>query len=161
VVPDVIIPDLYDGIPQGEQEMDFHLPYDRIDPAKYTPCEAAINGGFAASIANASKRIAESEHFSNVKAKATTLAATRNSYTWSLNLNKYTQQQKNRKEEEKRYNDSAFKPLEKTVVPLKADLEAVNGDNAREAQRKDWMKPYNKDAWLDESVRMMYDLIKK
>jgi len=39
-------------------------------------------------------------------------------------------------------------------------MQAVNGDNAREAQRKDWMKPYNKDAWLDQSVLMLYDLLK-
>lgn len=160
VVPDVIIPDLYDGIPQGEQEMDFHLPYDRIEPARFTPSGATINGEFSATIESAKKRIAGSEHFNNVKSKSSALASMRTSYTWSLNLSSYQEQQKKRKEEDKKYNDSAFKPLEKTLAPLKVDMQAVNGDAAREAQRKDWMKPYNKDAWLDQSVLIMSDMIK-
>jgi carboxyl-terminal processing protease len=33
VTPDVIIPDIYDGIPQGEREMKHYLAYDKIKPA--------------------------------------------------------------------------------------------------------------------------------
>ncbi|MCC7297894.1 MAG: PDZ domain-containing protein [Bacteroidia bacterium] len=62
VIPDVIVPDLYDGIRQGEAEMHFHLPYDKIKKASY----AAFKGGFTSRMGSAigasKKRIAADDH---------------------------------------------------------------------------------------------------
>lgn len=84
----------------------------------------------------------------------------RDSYTWSLNLKKYAGQQNALKEEEKQYSDSAYKPMDRKIEPLAADLAEVKGDATREAQRKEWLKMYAKDAWLDQSILMMKDLLK-
>lgn len=160
VTPDVIIPDIYDGIPQGEQEMKHHLAYDKIKPAAYKPFNASFSGRFAPAIQAAKSRISESEHFANVQKRSKSLAAMRDSYTWSLNLKKYAGQQNALKEEEKQYSDSAYKPMDRKIEPLAADLAEVKGDATREAQRKEWLKMYAKDAWLDQSILMMKDLLK-
>lgn len=160
VEPDVIIPDLYDMIPQGEQEMDFHMPYDRIKPASYKVWNASYNSKFASVIAEAKQRIAKDEHFANVQKRAKRLSEQRNSFTWSLNLEKYAAQQKSLKEQDKQFSDSAYKSIERKLNPLSIDLEEVNGDPVKEAQRKDWIKMYAKDAWLDQSILIMTDLLK-
>jgi carboxyl-terminal processing protease len=160
VEPDIVIPDLYDGIPQGEQEMDFHLDYDKIKPASYKVWNSAFNSKFPTAVASAKARIAQDEHFKNIQQRAKRLVEQRNSYTWSLNLEKYRTQQKTLKEEEKRYSDSAYKAIERKVEPLAQDMEEVNGDPVREAQRKDWLKMYAKDAWLDQSILVLSDLLK-
>ena len=160
VTPDVVIPDLYDGIPQGEREMKHHLAFDKIKPAAYTPFTASHTSRFSTTVQAAKNRIAASEHFTNVQKRAKSLAAMRDSYTWSLNLKKYAAQQKALKDEEKLYSDSAYKPMERKIEALAADLEEVKGDAQREAQRKDWLKMYAKDAWLDQAILMMQDLLK-
>lgn len=160
VTPDVIIPDIYDGIPQGEREMKHHLAYDKIKPAIYTTYSAPHSARFEATAQSAISRIASSAHFSNVQKRAKSLAAMRDSYTWSLNLKKYSAQQKALKDEEKLYSDSAYKPMDRKIDVLASDLESVKGDAVREAQRKEWLKMYAKDAWLDQAILMMQDLLK-
>lgn len=160
VTPDVIIPDIYDGIPQGEREMKHYLAYDKIKPATYTPFSAPHTTRFEATAQAAKSRIAGSAHFSNVQKRAKSLASMRDSYTWSLNLKKYAAQQKALKDEEKLYSDSAYKPIERKIEALAMDIEAVKGDATREAQRKEWLKMYAKDAWLDQAILMMQDLLK-
>lgn len=160
VTPDVIIPDIYDGIPQGEREMKHYLAYDKIKPATYTPFSAPHTTRFEATAQAAKSRIAGSAHFSNVQKRAKSLASMRDSYTWSLNLKKYAAQQKALKDEEKLYSDSAYKPIERKIEALAMDIEAVKGDASREAQRKEWLKMYAKDAWLDQAILMMQDLLK-
>jgi carboxyl-terminal processing protease len=159
VTPDVVIPDIYDGIPQGEREMNHHLAYDKIKPANYIPYSAPHTTRFEAVSQAAKSRISASEHFSNVQKRAKSLAAMRESYTWSLNLKKYAAQQKALKDEEKRYSDSAYRPIDRKIDVLAADVESVKGDAVREAQRKDWLKAYAKDAWLDQAILMMQDLL--
>lgn len=160
VEPDIVIPDLYDGIPQGEQELDFYLPYDKIPAARYTPFSEQHTSRFADAVAAAKKRISGSEHFTNIVTRSKNLAKLRESYTWSLNLDKYAAQQKTLKEEEKRFTDSAYQPIDRSLQPLAEDLEEVKGDAPLEAQRKEWIKGYAKDAWLDQSILVMMDLIK-
>ncbi|MEK0421692.1 MAG: hypothetical protein RLZZ161_1543 [Bacteroidota bacterium] len=160
VTPDVIIPDIYDGIPQGEQEMKHHLAYDKIKPATYRPFNTSFTGRFVPAIQAAKSRISTSEHFANVQKRSKSLASMRNSYTWSLNLKKYAAQQKALKDEEKLYSDSTYKPINRKIEALSVDLEEVQGDASREAQRKEWLKMYAKDAWLDQSILMMKDLLK-
>jgi carboxyl-terminal processing protease len=108
---------------------------------------------------SAKSRISASDHFGNVQQRAKSLAAMRDSYTWSLNLKKYAAQQKVLKDEEKRYSDSAYRPIDRKIDVLAADAESVKGDAVREAQRKDWLKMYAKDAWLDQAILMMQDLL--
>jgi carboxyl-terminal processing protease len=159
VTPDVIIPDLYDGIPQGEQEMKHHLPFDKIKPATYNTFKAAHTGRFTPVVQAAKERISTSEHFMTVQKRSKSLASMRESFTWSLNLEKYTAQQKALKDEEKLYSDSAYKVINRKIEALASDLEEVEGDASREAQRKEWLKMYAKDAWLDQAILMMNDLL--
>ena len=39
VEPDVIVPDIYDGVERGEKEMNYHLAYDQIPSARYKSYE--------------------------------------------------------------------------------------------------------------------------
>jgi carboxyl-terminal processing protease len=160
VIPDVIIPDMYDGIPQGEQEMKHYLPYDKIKPANYSVFSSPHTTRFPAAVASAKDRIAKESYFGGVQKRAKNLAAIRDSYTWSLNLEKYAAQQKTLKEEEKKYTDSSYQTIKRNINPLASDLDEVKGDATREAQRKDWLKMYAKDAWLDQAILLMQDLVK-
>jgi len=158
VIPDVILPDIYDGIEQGEKEMDYHMPFDKIPAAKYTlfnnPARSSI-------IKNAILRTQKNEYFNLIKKRATDIAKIRKSYTYSLSLEGYKAQQITLKAQEKSFKDYKYKNLIDTVMALKMDIDEVKTDEVKKAQRLDWVKRYMKDAQLDESIQILYDWTKK
>jgi carboxyl-terminal processing protease len=158
VIPDVIVPDVYDGVKQGESEMNFHLPYDKIKAASYSKYDGSSVTRKAMAVAAAKKRIAVDAHYTKVSARAKELKKFRESYTWSLNLESYTKQQQAFKEEEKKYQDSSYKPSFADIVPLSADIQDAGDDESKKAQRTDWLKSFKKDADLDQAVMILSDL---
>ena len=158
VIPDVVLPDVYDGVKQGESEMNFHLPYDKINAASYTKYIGSSMARKAVAVAAANKRIAEDVHYKNISTRAKELKKFRDAYTWSLNLEAYTKQQQAFKEEEKKYQDSSYKPSFTDIIPLQVDLKDAGDDEAKKAQRTDWLKSFKKDADLDNAVLILSDL---
>lgn len=158
VIPDVILPDLYDGIPQGESEMDFHMEYDKITPSKYQIFSGGFTPRMNTAISNGTRRVAEDEHYHWVEKNSKELRKFRDQFTYNLNLDKFIQQQEELKAQEKKYTDSAYKPLFENIRPIQSDLDEVSGDEGRKAMRTDWLKAYRKDAGLNHAVLIAKDL---
>ena len=158
VIPDVILPDIYDGIEQGEKEMDYHMPFDKIPAAKYTLFNNAARTSI---IKDAILRTQKNEYFNLIKKRAIDIAKLRKSYTYSLSMDGYKAQQKSLKAQEKSFKDYKYKNVIDTVMALKMDIDEVKMDDVKKAQRLDWVKRYMKDAQLDESIQILYDWTKK
>jgi carboxyl-terminal processing protease len=154
VVPDVILPDIYDGIEQGEKEMDYHMPYDKIPAAEYK----LFNNKNRADIVKSSiMRTQKNEYYKLISKRATELAKMRNSFSYCLNLDGYKSQQKQIKEQDKYFRDYKYKRVIDTAFALPIDLDEVKNDELKKAQKLDWIKRYMKDAGLDESIQILYD----
>ena len=154
VVPDVILPDIYDGIEQGEKEMDYHMPYDKIPAAEY---KLFKNKNRADIVKSAIVRTQKNEYYKLISKRATELAKMRNSYTYCLNLDGYKSQQKQIKEQDKYFRDYKYKRVIDTAFALPIDLDEVKNDELKKAQKLDWIKRYMKDVGLDESIQILYD----
>jgi carboxyl-terminal processing protease len=154
VVPDVILPDIYDGIEQGEKEMDYHMPYDKIPAAEY---KLFKNKNRADIVKSAIVRTQKNEYYKLISKRATELAKMRNSYSYCLNLDGYKSQQKQIKEQDKYFRDYKYKRVIDTAFALPIDLDEVKNDELKKAQKLDWIKRYMKDAGLDESIQILYD----
>jgi carboxyl-terminal processing protease len=157
VIPDIIIPDLYDEIELGEKEMEYHLTYDEIPAARYTESKEQSMQKRTAAIAAAKSRIASDNFFNQTKSKATRLKGMRESYTYKLDLSGYTQQQKLLKEEEASY-DIKYSSENVNISPLASDLREAQGDETKIAQKKDWRKGEKNDATLDQALLVLKDL---
>lgn len=154
VVPDVILPDIYDGIEQGEKEMDYHMPYDKIPAAEY---KLFNNKNRADIVKSAIIRTQKNEYYKLISKRATELAKMRNSFSYCLNLDGYKSQQKQIKEQDKYFRDYKYKRVIDTAFALPIDLDEVKNDELKKAQKLDWIKRYMKDAGLDESIQILYD----
>jgi len=154
VVPDVILPDIYDGIDQGEKEMDYHMPYDKIPAADY---KLFNNPNRAEIVKNAISRAQKNEYYKLIQSRAAELSKVRKSYSYCLNLEGYKSQQKAMKDQDKSYREYRYKHVIDTAFALKMDLEEVKNDEVKKAQKIDWIKRYMKDAGLDESIQILYD----
>ncbi len=154
VVPDVILPDIYDGIEQGEKEMDYHMPYDKIPAAEY---KLFNNKNRADIVKSAIMRTQKNEYYKLISKRATELAKMRNSFSYCLNLDGYKSQQTQIKEQDKYFRDYKYKRVIDTAFALPIDLDEVKNDELKKAQKLDWIKRYMKDAGLDESIQILYD----
>lgn len=154
VVPDVILPDIYDGIEQGEKEMDYHMPYDKIPAAEY---KLFKNPNRSDIVKTAILRTQKNDYYKLISKRATELAKMRKSYSYCLNLEGYKSQQKQIKEEDKYFRDYKYKRVIDTAFALPIDLDEVKNDDLKKAQKIDWIKRYMKDAGLDESIQILYD----
>ena len=157
VVPDIIIPDLYDELDLGEKDMDYHLGFDEIAEARYSPFWDLSMNGRETAIHLANLRISEDAYFNQTIQKAKRLKSMRDSYSYTLNLEKYTAQQQKLKDEDKAFD---IKYISKgiQIEPLKLDIESAGNDDIKIAQKKDWIKMYTNDATLDQAVFVLKDL---
>lgn len=154
VIPDVILPDIYDGIDQGEKEMDYHMPFDKIPAAQYSQFNVPA---YFSSIKTANARVAKNEYLNIIKKRAKQLEVIRKSYNYSLNLEKYKQQQTELKNQDKSFRDFNYKHVIDTVTALNVDLQLVQNDELKKAQKVDWIKRYMKDVGLDEATQILFD----
>ena len=157
VEPDVVLPDVYDGIEQGEKEMDFHLAYDKIPAADYKPFNPYKEAQRKKAIELSNKRLQKNPYYSLVQQRAKELAAVRTSYTYSLNMSKFEQQEAALRLQDKPLRDYKYRSICDTVMALDVDMQGVRGDAIKEAQKLDWLKRYREDAGMDEAVRILFD----
>lgn len=157
VVPDIIIPDLYDELDLGEKDMDYHLGFDEIAKARYTPYRDLSMNGRETAIDLAKLRISKDAYFNQTIQKAKRLKSMRDSYSYTLSLDKYAAQQQKLKDEDKAFNIT-YTSDEVRIEPLKLDVESAGDDEVKIAQKKDWVKMYKNDATLDQAVFVLKDL---
>jgi len=157
VEPDVVLPDVYDGIEQGEKEMDFHLAYDKIPAADYKPFNPYKEAQRKKAIEQSAKRLQKNPYYSLVQQRAKQLAAVRTSYTYSLNMSKFEEQEAALRAQDKPLRDYKYRSICDTVMALDVDMQGVKGDAIKEAQKLDWLKRYREDAGMDEAVRILFD----
>ena len=157
VVPDIIIPDLYDELDLGEKDMDYHLGFDEIAKARYSPYRDLSMNGRETAIHLANIRISKDAYFNQTIQKAKRLKSMRDSYSYTLNLKKYAAEQQKIKDEDKALNIT-YTSADKSIDPLKVDVESAGDDEVKIAQKKDWIKMYTNDATLDQAVFVLKDL---
>lgn len=157
VEPDVVLPDVYDGIEQGEKEMDFHLAYDKIPAAPYQSFNPYKEAQRRKAIDNSKKRLLKNDYYALVQKRAGELSAIRSAYTYSLNLGKFEAQQSLLRAQDKPLRDFKYKTICDTLMALQIDMKGAGSDAIKVAQKQDWLKRYKEDAGLDEAVRILFD----
>ena len=157
VEPDVVLPDVYDGIELGEKEMDFHLAYDKIPAAAYQSFNPYKESQRRKAIESSKKRLSKNEYYALVQKRATELSAVRNAYTYSLNMKKFELQQEALRAQDKPLRDYKYRTICDTVFALKSDLKDAGTDAIKLAQKQDWLKRYREDVGMDEAIRILFD----
>jgi len=157
VVPDVILPDLYDEVERGEKEMDFHLEYDKIRPAAYRAYAGTHGSGKGLAINQAHARVADGEYYQLIRERSKQLGAQRAQYEYPLNLKSYSALQQDWQLQAKKVSDYPYQTVVDSLYALPVDLAAAQGDEAKLAVKTDWIKRYKKDVGIDEAAQILSD----
>ncbi|MDQ3290516.1 MAG: carboxy terminal-processing peptidase [Bacteroidota bacterium] len=156
VTPDVILPDLYTFVEQGEKEQEYALPWDEIKPANYqTWNKPALN--VERIKANSKQRVASNQLFNAITQQAKNFKARADMTYYSLKLADYRTMQKKAKEESKKYESLQKSAPEITVTALKMDVDQAKSDTVKVNRLNRFAKNLKKDIYLEEALNVVND----
>ncbi len=160
VQPDIVLPEIYDQIKTGEQEYETALTWSEIKAVPHN--QSVYHPKMMSSLQAASaSRVAQNAIFQKVKENATRLKTQREMTTYSLNMEDYRTFKKKQKAEADKYKDLFDEAIPNlNVRSLNVDNAYINEDESRKARFDDFLEGLTKDAYLEETLYIMKDMIK-
>ena len=153
VVPDIILPDAYSDLQEGEKEQDYALKWDEIAPARYRPWDASPN---IEKLRAASKaRVAANSSFQVLDGIAQRMKKRKDETMQSLKLTTYRAEQAQAKAEGDKYEAAQKVTLPLAFSPLAADVRALGGDTIRLNRATRLTRGLKKDIMIGEAVAVI------
>ena len=158
VTPDIILPDRFQYVDIGEQKLEHPMEWTEITPQEYSQDVVDLSS-LDKLVAKSEARVGDSEVFEKVDANAQRIKRIREISNYSLNLDEYRSHLKAREDEAKQYKNM-FTPIEQLgIANLPEDVEYINLDSTRIGRNDAWLKSIKKDAYIDECLSIMQDMI--
>ena len=158
VTPDIILPDRYMYVDVGEKKLEYPMPWTVIDAVEYSQDVSDLSQ-LSKIVAKSKARVKASPVFEKVEENASRIRDLRDESDYPLHLEKYISLQKEQEEEASRYKD-IFPEIEGlSISNLPEDMEAINLDSSRIARNDEWIKAIGKDAYIEECISIMKDMI--
>lgn len=159
VTPDVVIPDEYEYLKLREKDNTNAMSWDEIEKASYTKWKADYD--LTALKAKEEDRIKNSVNFKLINNNAIWLAK-QNDKTYSLNLDKYKEEQKEIKVTVKQNDSLAKLTVELPMEGLKTDAAKYDNIDKDKGERyKSWLKSLKTDIYISEASNVLTDMIVK
>ena len=158
VVSDIVVPDLYSYLDDGEKESDYPLKWDEIQPARYQPWNSppAIDKLRA----NSKARVAANPSFKVMEEMVRSMRKRKDETVVSLKLTTYRAEQQQAKAISDRYEAAQKATTDLVFSPLAADVRAVNGDTVKLNRAARTTRGLKKDITIGEAVAVIQDELK-
>jgi len=158
VASDIVVPDLYSYLDQGEKESDYPLKWDEIQSARYKPWGDAPN---IEKLRTASKaRVATNSSFKVMDEMVKNMRKRKDETAVPLKLSAYQAEQRESKTVSDRYEAAQKTTTALAFSPLAADVRALGGDTVRINRATRLTKSLKKDITIGEAVAVIQDEIK-
>jgi carboxyl-terminal processing protease len=155
VTPDVLLPDPYAFIDRGEKELDNPMPWDEISKADYKEF-TTIN--YPLVVKNSQKRVEKSPLFALVEEQAKEVKQKKDDTKYNLKLDKFRAEQKQLREQNKKYDDLRKEIKGFTAGILTEDKERMSNDTTRLGRENRWAGNVAKDIYIHEATNVINDL---
>ncbi len=157
VVPEIVLPDRYMYLDLGERELDYPMKWDEISKASYSTWK--VNPVNYSKLRKSSEaRTKENESFKLIAEEAQLLKHQKEDTKETLNLEKYSAQQKALVESNKKFDMLNKEIPGLDVASLTEDLHVMAADTSKMAREKDFQKRLKKDAELQEAANVIKDM---
>ncbi len=155
VTPDVLLPDPYALLDLGEKDLDYPMPWDEIEKATYVEYNS-INYD---KVKKASvERVKASAPFKLIDEQAKEYKAKKDDTKYSLKLEKYRAEQKDMREQNKKYDvfKNEIKGFNAELVST--DKELMKADTTKLNREIKWTKNIAKDNYIFEAANVVGDI---
>jgi carboxyl-terminal processing protease len=156
VSSDITLPDVLEYSPLREKNNPDALPWDEIQRADYHNWRYSLDLSPIKQASNA--RISANPSFNIIRQNAEWLSK-QNDKQYTLNYKKYQEEQKEIRNKVKQIDSLNKAPNEINVEPLEEDLKKLQYDEGKIERFKQWIKNLRTDIYLDESVKVINDMI--
>ena len=156
VSSDITLPDMLEYSPLREKNNPDALPWDEIQKADYHNWRYSLDLSPIKQASNA--RINTNPSFNVIKQNAQWLSK-QNDKEYTLNYKKYQEEQKEIRNRVKQIDSLNKVPNEIDVEALGDDLKKLQYDEGKTERFKQWIKNLRSDIYLDESVKVINDMI--
>jgi carboxyl-terminal processing protease len=155
VASDIVLPDIYSYLDQGEKESDYPLKWDEIKPAPFRVWDQQPN--YTKLEANSKARVAASPSFKQMTELVQTLRKRKDENTVSLKLSSYRAEQQALKAVSDKYETIQKTATPLVIKPLAADTKTLSGDSVKINRSMRFTRGLNKDITLGEAVNVLKD----
>lgn len=156
VSSDITLPDVLEYSPLREKNNPDALPWDEIQKADYHSWRYSLDLSPIKQASNA--RINTNPSFSVIKENAEWLSK-QNDKEYTLNYKKHQEEQKQIRNRVKEIDSLNKTTNEINVEALADDLKKLQYDEGKSERFKQWIKNLRTDIYLDESVKVVNDMI--
>lgn len=156
VYSDIVLPDAYEYFKIREKDNPDALPWDEIHKAAYTPWKYAYDLNVIKGMSN--DRLKSDSAFSQIQRDAEWLNK-ESEKVYSLNLQKYREDQKQIKMTNKQIETLSKLPKEMDVQALPEDAHKYDDDKDKADRFQQWLKSLRTDIWIGESVNVVDDMV--
>jgi carboxyl-terminal processing protease len=156
VTPDIVLADRLERVKFREKDNAAALPWDEIEKADYKPWVSSVNEDVVVNTVN--EQVAKASVFSKIRSTVQWLDSN-NSKPYSLNINKYKEEQKQLKVVYKQMDDLYKLSKDLNVKNTTSDTEAIGTDKDKMDKNNQWLKRLSGDIYVDETVKAMNNMI--
>jgi carboxyl-terminal processing protease len=156
VSSDITLPDVLEYSPLREKNNPDALPWDEIQKADYHNWRYSLDLSPIKQASNT--RINANSSFNIIKQNAEWLSK-QNDKEYTLNYKKYQEEQKEIRNKVKQIDSLNKTTNEVDVEALGDDLKKIQYDEGKTERFKQWIKNLRTDIYLDESVKVINDMI--
>jgi carboxyl-terminal processing protease len=156
VSSDIAIPDVLEYSPLREKNNPDALPWDEIQKADYRNWRYSLDLKPIKEASNA--RINSNNSFRTIRENAQWLSK-QNDKQYTLNFKKYLDEQKEIRNRVKEIDSLNKTTSEIDVEAIDEDLKKLQYDEGKSERFKQWIKNLRTDIYLDESVKVVSDMI--
>jgi carboxyl-terminal processing protease len=156
VSSDIVMPDMQEYSKIREKNDPDALPWDEIQKADYTNWRYQLD--FKPITLASKTRVDSNPSFNIIRTNAEWLA-NQNDKVYTLNMRKYLNEQKQIRERAKQVDSIYKRPTDLNVEALSDDLKRIEADQGKSERFKLWIKNLRNDIYLDESVKVLDDMI--
>lgn len=159
VMPDIVVPDEYEYLKLREKDNENALPWDEIQKTNYSKWKPSFDMDIVKQ--KGSERIKNNVNFSLINNNAKWLAK-QNDNVYSLNLDKYREEQKAIRNTVKQNDSLAKLESELPIEGLKIDLAKIGKDDKDKTERfNSWLKFRKSDIYIKEATNVIADMLGK
>lgn len=156
VTPDLELPDPYEFIDVGEKELDNPMPWDEVGKASYTEFNI-IN--YAEIKKRSGSRVERSPQFGLMREQAKEVKSRRDRTRYNLKLENFRAEQKQYREQNKKYEELKLDIKGFSASLLEADKSKHLNDTSKAGRESRWVKNVARDIYVHEASNVINDLL--
>ena len=158
VTPDIVLPDNYSKLDQGERSHDYAMPWTKIDAVEYKQNVFQLNDLHALKSSSAD-RITKHSTFQKVIKNADRYFKSQNNTKYPLEFKSYDGYMDGIEAEANQYKNLLTEIDALQAKNVSGYLENIGNDEGKKARNNDFLNSIKKDIYIEECLYLMKDLI--